>query len=102
MKRSDLTKIFEETFKKCLSTMKKKNHDYAGEVDALNNFKLVEYLGIATTPQGILVRLCDKFSRLANVYEGGAEVDEATEDTIEDAINYLVILKAALREQSDK
>ena len=98
MKYKELEKIFEDTFKECLDTMKKKNHDYAGDVDALKNFKLVDYLGIASAPQGILVRLCDKFSRLANVYQGGAKVAESTEDTINDAINYLVILKAALRD----
>ena len=98
MQYKQLESIFKETFDKCLKTMKKKNHDYAGDVDALKNFKLVDYLAIATGPQGVLVRLCDKFSRLANVYKGGAQVAESTEDTIDDAINYLVILKAMLRE----
>ena len=99
MKRNDLIKGVERTFKECLDKMKKKNHDYAGESDALKNFKLVDYLGIASTPQGILVRLCDKFSRIANIYQGGAQVDESVDDTIKDAINYLVILKASLKEQ---
>ena len=100
MTKEELTAVFKETFDKCLDTMEKKNHDYAGDKDALKNFKLVDYLGIATSAQGILVRLCDKFSRLANVYKGDNKVkDETVEDTIDDAINYLVILKAVLRQE---
>lgn len=57
---------------------------------------MVELSGICSTEKGILVRLSDKMSRITNLIEGGeaAVSDETVVDTIEDAINYLAILKA--------
>jgi hypothetical protein len=106
MTTTELFKIAEETFSLCLDTMKKKNSDYSSknpDTDALKNFKLVSYLEVTDPATGILVRLSDKFSRLANVYKGDLAVkSESVEDTINDAINYLIILKATLRECKTK
>ena len=100
MDKQTLFKIQEEAFTRCLDICKKKNHDYAGDGDALKNFKLVEYLGICDAPTGVMVRLCDKFSRLANVYKGGAKVNETVDDTLDDIINYCNILRATLIEKT--
>ncbi len=98
MDHLELKCLFEDTFKNCLATMLKKNHDYSKGANALRNFELVEYLDIAKAPQGVLVRLSDKFMRICNLWNTEAKVkDEAVEDTIDDMINYLVILKATLR-----
>jgi len=104
MRKNDLLTIADKTFERCLNTLQKKNADYAGNEtqtnDALRNFKLVSYLNITSTTSGILVRLCDKLSRISNIYNRVEEVKEETVfDTIEDAINYLIILKAALLEE---
>jgi len=100
METKELTKIFEDTFKDCLETMLKKNHDYSKGTNALRNFELVEYLKIAESPQGVLVRLSDKFMRICNLWNTKAEVkDESIEDTINDMINYLVIFKATWKEK---
>ena len=106
MKNEELFKLAEQVFSECLGTMKNKNHDYAtGEdvqSDALKNFKLVEYLNITDSPTGILVRMCDKISRLANVYKGGNKVkDESCLDTAKDLINYTLILLATIKEQQN-
>ena len=102
MNTEQLKELFMQTFAKCTDTMLKKNHDYSKGNNALRNFELVEYLGIADTPQGVLVRLSDKFMRICNLYNTDAKVkDEAVEDTIDDMINYLVILKATLRGSSE-
>jgi len=105
MKRAELFKLAEEVFTECLTTLKNKNHDYAVgdnvEEDALKNFKLVEYLTITDSPTGILVRMCDKISRLANVYKGGNKVQESCEDTIKDLINYSLILLATIKENGN-
>ena len=106
MKNEELFKLAEKTFSECLATMKNKNHDYATgenmETDALQNFKLVEYLNITDSPTGILVRMCDKISRLANVYKGGCKVkDESCSDTAKDLINYTLILLATIKEKQN-
>jgi len=105
MKNTELFTLAEKTFNECLETLKNKNHDYAvgenQEEDALKNFKLVEYLKITDSPTGILVRMCDKVSRLANVYKGGNKVKESYEDTIKDLINYSLILLATIKENGN-
>jgi len=102
MKNTELFKIAEEIFADCVKTLKAKNHDYATkgivDDDALKNFKLVEYLNITDAKTGVLVRMCDKMARLANVYNGGAKVDESCQDTSKDLINYTAILLALIKE----
>lgn len=90
----------EETFKACLETAKRKNADYAGEhSDPFKNFKNANVVGV-TVERGILVRLMDKMSRVSNLIDKEAQVkDEAITDTIDDAINYLAILKAYIQNE---
>jgi hypothetical protein len=101
MENKELFSIAESTFKACLDTMAKKNHDYAKDtVDALRNFKAVEYFKLTDSSTGIAVRLCDKWMRICNLLNTAAHVkDEKVEDTINDMINYLVILKASIVER---
>ena len=102
MNKRELFDLQISTFKECASILERKNQDYAGDVDdALANFKAVQLLGITSPVQGVLVRLTDKFMRVINVLKaGGAAVStETAEDTINDTINYLIILKSLIREQ---
>jgi len=99
MNTKEFNKQIEQTFKECLSTVKKKNHDYSGE-DALHNFKMCEEFGISAQ-KGILVRLSDKFSRISNLMDKeNAVEDESISDSIDDAINYLAILKVVLNTET--
>lgn len=100
MERNELLQLAETTFKTCISIMDKKGHDYAGVGnDALKNFKAVEFFEVTSVPTGVVVRLTDKFARVCNLLTlKAATVDESIEDTINDMINYLVILKASLIE----
>jgi hypothetical protein len=87
---------------KALEIIKAKNADYGADEDALRNFRLVEQLGIPMEV-GILTRLADKIARIGKIIQSG-EVhvkDETIEDTILDAINYLIILRAALNEPQE-
>ena len=85
------------TYSKCLDIMKRKCSDYAGLSTPYKNFETVERLGISTQV-GIFIRLLDKITRLENLLKIQATepfvTEETVEDTIEDAINYLAILKA--------
>lgn len=72
----------------------KKNSDYATTKDPFSNFVLVKELGICSVEQGILVRMCDKMSRISNLIHREALVkDERIQDTLSDLRNYANILQ---------
>lgn len=83
-----------------------KNNDYSApqtrggdRYAVFANFMQSERLGICSVEAGIMVRLSDKISRLANLIRPGHERsvdDERIHDTILDGINYLCIMAAYL------
>lgn len=91
---------------KALAVSTAKNNDYARPQDSVNdpyapfaNFRKSELMGICTTEQGFMVRLMDKMCRVANLLKPDhvmAVKDEKLEDTLQDAVNYLIILAAYL------
>ena len=88
-----------DTFQNCLETAIKKNNDYAGEntADCFKNFRNSTIVGVSVQ-KGILVRLMDKMTRVSNLLDQQAMVkDESIIDTIDDAINYLAILKSTIK-----
>lgn len=89
------------TFERCLNTAVKKNNDYGGSNNnPFANFENSTVAGV-TVERGILVRLMDKMSRISTLLEKKAMVkDEAITDTIEDAINYLAILKSYINQKN--
>jgi hypothetical protein len=91
--REDLYTFHRDMTSKALATMVAKNQDYASEEDPFANFRLCEVVGLCSTPAGVLVRLFDKLRRLSTFEALGefAVSDEKVEDTVEDAINYLII-----------
>lgn len=80
-----------------------KNHDYAGADGAspFRNFTSPEALGIATTEQGILIRMIDKINRLVTFCKDGklAVDNETAGDALLDLINYSIILAAYMRDK---
>ena len=95
IRQDELLKVAEQTFNNCLEILKKKNSDYCGKTDAYTNFKNYSRLGLkVSVEEGILTRMVDKFSRLINLtYNSDNVEDEQIEDTIDDLINYAVLLK---------
>lgn len=79
--------------------MAKKNSDYANPEESADPFRNFQSFGAF----GILVRLSDKLARLRGFIEKaeqGKELavkDENWEDTLVDAINYLVLLDGFIR-----
>lgn len=102
MDRAAFHEHMRSTFAKCLEISKEKNADYAGSEDPFANFRMVAHIGLCSVTEGILVRLSDKFIRIANLLSGEGRdprvVDESVTDTIRDAINYFAILAAWLEE----
>ncbi len=89
----EMENILTECFSDCLDIVQKKNADYAGDENPFKNFEMSEKNLNVKTEKGILVRISDKLSRVANLIDKDAQVkDEAVEDTIKDAINYFAIL----------
>jgi hypothetical protein len=101
--REQLLDLHTETCGSALKIMVDKNTDYGATDDALRNFRLCENMGIPIDI-GILTRLGDKMARIGKIITSGkvAVKSETVEDTIMDAINYLVILRAAIMEGSTK
>lgn len=91
-----------QTFADCLHLSVKKSGDYASQEDPFKNFRLFETMmrdvdlsKCDKTEIAMIVRLCDKFQRITTLIGKEPDVsDEKMADTIEDAINYLAILKA--------
>lgn len=104
--KPELLELAKQTFADAMALMQRKNDDYStrqSNDDALKNFRGIETLGITTTENGVFVRLFDKVNRIANFLQTGvlSVEDEKIDDTIQDAINYLVILKAAIKSVRD-
>jgi hypothetical protein len=97
MTQQELAVSVQNTFLSCVELISKKNQDYSIKEDALRNFKVITLAGV-TLERGLLVRIFDKLARLSNILEKQAAVKEETiDDTILDTINYLAILRAAIK-----
>ena len=85
---------FDALLKRMADVHKTKNCDYAHPErgDFYSNFREVERLGISSW-RGILVRMCDKWSRICNLAQRGnaAVKDETIEDTLVDMANYALL-----------
>lgn len=100
--KNQLIESAEQIFDQMLDTMKAKNADYAGNGDPYKNFELVEYLGVCSAETGILVRMCDKVSRIATLIgenKDGQVKDESVQDTLKDLANYSVILTSYMKDK---
>jgi hypothetical protein len=82
----------EEMFDRAIEILKKKRVDYSGQADPFANFRQSEFWGVPAW-KGALIRFMDKLTRFKNLAtsKGKGAVDENIEDTIIDALNYLVI-----------
>ena len=99
--RDDLLSFHESFCSQAAAVMENKNKDYTGAhgADPFANFTRSEALGICSTEQGFLVRMSDKMSRLAAFcHEGHLAVeDEKIVDTLQDLLNYCILLACYLK-----
>lgn len=99
MNQKEFIKHIEETYKRGVEIIKRKNSDYAENTDVFKNFRFAELVGVKPD-RAILVRISDKLARISNLLEKENLVkDETIEDTLIDLINYSAILVAYLYEQ---
>jgi hypothetical protein len=95
-----------ETFTKCLDLVIRKNNDYSGvknaDNDPFKNIRGAEFVGVPNE-RGILVRMMDKMGRISSLLTQDAQVkEESINDTLDDLINYSVILKSYLKNKRNK
>jgi len=104
MNTDDVVRIHQALCNQAQELMRKKQADYTSGTDnPFKNFQLGAYLGIGTVPSGLFIRFLDKVSRLATYMQRGKfEVNESLADTVVDAINYLVLIKASVILEENK
>jgi len=106
MNNEDFEKVFNAQVIICKRLLIKKNEDYARGGDKLSNFKSAAGLQRCTPEralQGMMakhqVSINDMITDLDNDYCASLDV---WEEKINDALNYLFLLKALLVERTDK
>ncbi len=87
-----------KNLEKAIGIMRAKSSDYAQPDDPFANFKGSEFLGI-DLKRGILVRIMDKLSRINNLIDKEAIVEESVEDTCLDLMNYVNIVLMKFQEE---
>lgn len=102
MDRSTFTKLLEKSHARELKLNGTKGKDYAGDEDALRNFKeAAAELGL--TPEKVLgVYLHKHYSAIRTYIETGAVSSEGIEGRIDDARLYLALLEGLVVEKQDK
>lgn len=99
MTHAEFIESLEIIFKEAVDIARKKNTDYSKDSDPFLNFRFSPYVGVPVE-RGILVRICDKLSRISNLLDQEAQVkDESIEDTLKDLINYSAILLTYIKQK---
>jgi len=105
MQKDRLISKHNEMTSRCRKIMEKKNADYTGgSVSPYANFERSEIVGLCNTETAILVRMLDKFSRIVSFVSNGKLLveDESVQDTLDDLLNYCVILAGYIDEKKSK
>jgi hypothetical protein len=100
MLQKDFFNSIEVFYKTGVEIIKKKNQDYATEIDPFKNFRFAQMVGI-TPERACLVRISDKLARISNLLEKPEScTDEKIKDTLTDLANYVAILSVMLDEKN--
>jgi len=87
---------------RCTTLQEEKSNDYASEDDVFQAFEMSRIAGIEPV-QGMFSRVLDKISRLGNIVsKKEMKVCERSLDTIQDTINYLLMVQIQLEENENE
>lgn len=106
MTREEYLNYHRQFCDRMVALTQKKNADYSGgsvTQDPFANFSEVEMLGIASTEQGFLTRMNDKFARIRSFVKKGVLMvsDESVEDTLMDLANYSILMAGYIKAKRD-
>ena len=98
-----ILKSLDEMHERLRKTLQAKGEDYAGG-KAFHNFEVTAQITGMTREMGVLVRICDKVSRIGMLLrkDRPAVKDESLLDTIEDLVGYATILRAMVKKEEEK
>lgn len=107
MTRAEYLSFHRDCCDKMIAITAKKNADYTGGSDgdsAFSNFSEVEVLSIASTEQGFLTRISDKFARIRAFVKKGVLLvpDESVEDTLLDMANYAILMAGYIKDKRER
>ncbi len=99
-----MSNVFKEQVKLCADTLERKTLEYTGkDTDRLSAFKAAAALQHCTPEEALTGMLAKHVISLFDMAFAGAKLFpmEMWEEKITDSINYLVLLKAVLKEDLD-
>ena len=105
MKIKDFNDLLEKRFEKTRETYSRKMNEYATDLDVFQSFKKGVGFSFHDTPEGVAWEYaCKHFESIKNIISkcpGEVPTDELLDEKIGDAINYLIIIKALVKERGD-
>lgn len=102
MKRSDFNQLWEETNARCQGINRTKGNDYAGDEDALRNFKEVAARTGMTPLQCWGVYFSKHIMAIETFISDGKVESEPIGGRIDDCITYLHLLHGLLKEANEE
>lgn len=102
MTNNELNTIFDEQVKRCKAVLLHKGKEYApGETDRLSSFKAAAALLHCTQPEALCGMLAKHIVSVYDMCLTGSEHYgmDAWDEKITDSINYLILLKAIVKEE---
>lgn len=97
MTTKDFLELAQQTFDECFNIIKNKNHDYSDKNDPFSNFKFSGKVAGITPEQAALNLIGTKLARLNELITNSKSAkNESIEDSILDAINYLLLLRGMI------
>lgn len=92
MTREEQEEHFHKLAKKLFDLQVGKGDDYAGSDDRLSNFKVAAAIARISPQRNCLSLIATKVARLGNLLSGPIPKNEPLLDSIEDLINYGILL----------
>lgn len=94
MKHDDFIAALSHVFAQCILIAKQKSTDYSGTDDNFHSFKVAEMVSGVSVADQLKYEIGKKLSRINRLSKNTNQVPgEGLVDSIDDAINYLAILR---------